>query len=71
MPVSAICSIHARIAVMTETPQKIANPERVEFMRRIHLFYRLEDNQLDSVAGTAREKTFQPGETIIRQGGIE
>jgi Cyclic nucleotide-binding domain len=68
MPVFAICSIHARIALMTETLQKIAKPERVEFMRRIHLFYRLDDNHFDSVAETALEKTVQPGETIIRQG---
>jgi CRP-like cAMP-binding protein len=53
---------------MTETQQVITNLERIDFMRRIHLFYRLEDDHFDSVAQTAREKVFQPGQEIIRQG---
>jgi len=66
----AIFLIHARITLMTETLPKIANPERIEFLRRIHLFYRLEEDQFDSVAETACEKTVKQGEAIIRQGDI-
>ncbi len=64
----AISPIHARITLMTESQQTIPNPERIELMRRIHLFYQLEDDQFDSVASAAFEKTVQPGEVIIRQG---
>ena len=53
---------------MSETPQLIANPQRIEFLKRIHLFYRLEDDHFDSVAGKAQERVCQAGEVIIRQG---
>jgi hypothetical protein len=66
----AIFPIHARITLMTETTPLVANPQRVEFMRRIHLFYRLEDDHFDSVAATAGEKKVQAGEVITRQGDI-
>ena len=70
MPMFAISTIHARITLMTELPQKIANPQRVEFLHRIHLFYKLEDDHFDSIAEKAHEKTVQPGEVIIQQGEI-
>lgn len=55
---------------MTETEQTIAIPERIEFLRRIHLFYRLEDDQFESIATMAVEREFQAGEGIIRQGEV-
>jgi CRP-like cAMP-binding protein len=64
----AIFTIHARIMSMIETRQMITLPERIDFLRRIHLFYRLEDDHFESVADVALEKEFQPGEVIIRQG---
>jgi hypothetical protein len=70
MRLFAIFSIHARITQMNEIPPKITQTERVEFMRRIHLFYRLEEDHFGHVAKTAREEIFQPGEVIIRQGEI-
>ena len=70
MRLLAFFPIHARIALMAETPQKITTPERIEFLQRIHLFYRLEEEHFDSVAEKAREKTFHPGEVVISQGEI-
>ncbi len=64
----AIFPIHARITLMAESSQIITNPERIEFLRRIHLFYQLEDDHFDSVAGAACERIVHPGEIIIRQG---
>jgi CRP-like cAMP-binding protein len=55
---------------MAESSVLVENPQRVEFMRRIHLFYRLEDDHFDSVAARAGEKKYQPGEVIIRQGDV-
>lgn len=43
-------------------------PQRVEFMRRIHLFYRLEDDHFNSVAAKAQERNCESGEVIVRQG---
>jgi CRP-like cAMP-binding protein len=66
----AVFPIHARIALMAEPEQKIANPERVDFMRRIHLFYRLEDEHFDSVAEKAQEQVAHAGNVVIKQGEI-
>ena len=46
----------------------IETAQRIEFLRRIHLFYRLEDDHFESVAQTAQEKVYEPGEVILRQG---
>jgi signal-transduction protein with cAMP-binding, CBS, and nucleotidyltransferase domain len=70
MRLLAFFSIHARITLMAETPQTIANPERVDFLQRIHLFYRLEEEHFDSVAEKAHEQVVLPGEVVIRQGEI-
>ena len=64
----AILPIYARIALMIEPAQLVENPQRIEFMKRIHLFYRLEEDHFDSVAAKIQEKSFEPGEVIIRQG---
>ncbi|HTX91638.1 MAG TPA: cyclic nucleotide-binding domain-containing protein [Anaerolineales bacterium] len=44
--------------------------QRIEFLRRIHLFYRLEDEHFESVARKAQEVVCQPGDIIVRQGAI-
>ncbi len=41
--------------------------QRVEFLRRIHLFDRLEDDHFDLIAQKVREEVFQSGEVIVRQ----
>jgi len=66
----AIFLIHARITPMAENPQTIANPERIDFLQRIHLFYRLEEEHFDSVAEKAHEQITHPGDMVIRQGEI-
>jgi CRP-like cAMP-binding protein len=48
----------------------IETAQRIEFLRRVHLFYRLEDAHFESVAQTAQEKIFEPGEVILRQGDM-
>ena len=70
MPMLAIITIHARIAKMNESEQQVTYPERVEFLRRAHLFYRLEDDQLESIAEMMVEKVCEPGEGIIKQGEL-
>jgi len=42
--------------------------QRVEFLRRIHLFDRLEDDHFSLIAQKVQEKVFQPGDVIVRQG---
>ncbi len=61
-------AFHARIIVMTITPQIVPALQRIDFMRRIHLFYRLEEANFDLIAEKIQEKTFNPGDVIIRQG---
>jgi hypothetical protein len=70
MPKGAVFSIHARIILMTELPEGIGLPQRVEFLRRIHLFYRLEEEEFASVGEKAQEVTAEKGEVIIQQGDI-
>jgi CRP-like cAMP-binding protein len=53
---------------MTITPQLVPTLQRIDFLRRIHLFYRLEESNFDSIADKIQEKTYNPGEVIIRQG---
>ena len=54
--------------MMTETPATLAIPQRIEFMRRIHLFYRLEEDHFNSVAECANEESFETGEVIVQEG---
>jgi|WetSurMetagenome_2_1015567.scaffolds.fasta_scaffold36351_3 hypothetical protein len=51
----------------TNVPQ-VTIEQRIDFMKRVHLFYRLEETHFDSVAQKIQEKVFAPGEVIIRQG---
>lgn len=62
--------IHARITMMQETPSLINIPQRVSFMRRIHLFYRLEDENFATVAGSAIEQVYEAGDVIVHQGDV-
>lgn len=43
-------------------------PERVAFLRQIHLFQDLGDDQLEAVAGELEEQVFEKGETIVKEG---
>ena len=55
---------------MVETPTLINIPQRVEFLRRIHLFYRLEDDHFVTVAESAIEQVYEAGEVIVQQGDV-
>jgi hypothetical protein len=43
-------------------------PERITFIRKIHLFSELSEDDLKDVAEALTDETFKDGETIIRQG---
>jgi hypothetical protein len=43
-------------------------PERVAFLRKIHLFAKLSDDDLNDVAEALTDETHQPGDRIIAQG---
>ncbi|MEW6406291.1 MAG: cyclic nucleotide-binding domain-containing protein, partial [Chloroflexota bacterium] len=43
-------------------------PERVAFIRKIHLFSKLSEDDLNDVAEALTDVTYQPGERIIEQG---
>ncbi len=53
---------------MSTALEPIALPQRIEFMRKIHLFYQVEEDQFDSIAPKLKESRYKPGEVIIRQG---
>ena len=42
--------------------------QRIEFLRKIHLFRGLKEEDLNAIAGQLDEKNFSPKEVIIRQG---
>ena len=42
--------------------------QRVEFLRKIHLFHDLKDEELTALAEKLEEKVFAPGKVIMRQG---
>jgi hypothetical protein len=46
----------------------IATIQRVEFIRKIHLFRGLKDEELNSIAEMMDEETFPAGSQVIRQG---
>ncbi len=46
----------------------MAETDRVELLSSVPLFSALSKRQLKGVAATALERTFQPGETIVKQG---
>jgi CRP-like cAMP-binding protein len=53
---------------MSTALEPIALPQRIEFMKKIHLFYQVEEDQFDSIAPKLKELRYKPGEVIIRQG---
>ena len=48
----------------------ITTEARVAFLRRIHLFHDLTDEDLAVVADVLQEQTFKAGETAIQQGSV-
>ena len=46
----------------------ISTEARAIFLRRIHLFHDISDEDLTAIAGLLKEETFAEGETIFRQG---
>jgi CRP/FNR family transcriptional regulator, cyclic AMP receptor protein len=46
---------------------EMANPS-VDTLRRVPLFAGLNDKELESIAGSMRERTFPEGETVMREG---
>ena len=42
--------------------------QRVEFLRKIHLFHDLNDEELTTLAERMEEKVFAPGKVVVRQG---
>ena len=46
----------------------ITTPQRLECLRRIHLFRELPDEELSVIAGRMREEQFAPGAQVLRQG---
>ena len=55
--------IHARIKIVTTTI-----PERIAFIRKIHLFSALSEDDLNDVAQALADESFKSGERIIEQG---
>lgn len=40
-------------------------PERIAFLKKIHLFSKLPDNDLNDIAETLIDESFSPGDRII------
>jgi CRP-like cAMP-binding protein len=53
---------------MSASFETVALPQRVEFMRKIHLFYQVDEAQLDSIAAKLQEIKYKQGTEIIHQG---
>lgn len=47
----------------------IETPARIAFLRKIHLFYGLEDDELEAIAGELKEASFSNGEVVFEQEG--
>ena len=44
----------------------IDSPQRIEFLKKIHLFHGLDDDQVSTIAGDLQEETFTTGATILK-----
>ena len=44
--------------------------KRALFLRKIHLFHDLKDDQLLQIGGNFSETTFDPGAVILEQGAV-
>jgi CRP-like cAMP-binding protein len=47
----------------------VASPDRIELLRHVPLFADLEHRDLEAIAGSLREVTFEAGEEVTSEGG--
>jgi len=47
----------------------IESPQRIAFLKKIHLFHGMADDQISAIAGELQEETFAAGKAIMEPGG--